>query len=61
MGYINVGKLIDSLFKVYPQFENRRRSLPAFGVGNIRRIKGENKKYNVFLFILKKNLNNDEL
>jgi hypothetical protein len=43
MGYINVGKLKDSLFKVYPQFENRRRGLPAFGVGNIRRIKGENK------------------
>jgi len=42
MGYINMGKLKVSLFKVYPQFENRRRGLPAFGVGNIRRIKGEN-------------------
>jgi hypothetical protein len=50
MGYINVGKLRVSLFKVYPQFENRRRGLPAFGVENIRRIKWENK--NIMCFYL---------
>tara|TARA_B110000116_G_C16247709_1_gene320825 strand:+ start:238 stop:393 length:156 start_codon:yes stop_codon:yes gene_type:complete len=43
MGSINMGKLKVSLFKVYPQFKNRRRGLPAFGVGNIRKIKGENR------------------